>query len=347
MKSKLILKIFLFILIITGSICCNQNKSGIVYSEPVFPIDKKVKLEMVLVDPIMPNVLLDIEFFKGKLVLMYQMDNRFVHLYDAETGEKLSSALRYGQGPGEIIGAINFWLNRDTETLSVFDIISRKFFSGNIDSLFNGINLSLLNDDFGKAIQVFPLQQGHLTFEIPNVENQKKRYFMKKQDGEVLEYEGYPYTDFDLIRKISLSYKMGFSKDETKMVAATSPGLILEIFDIINGIKKTQTRYFREILFDNDGHPSFTKSGAGITDFYCSDKYIYATFGEPEPYSNTNSRYNNIAVFDWEGNPLKIFRTNYRRLYKICLDDEERFLYILGEDEEWNRFIAKLDLTKW
>jgi uncharacterized protein with von Willebrand factor type A (vWA) domain len=76
----------------------------------------------------------------------------------------------------------------------------------------------------------------------------------------------------------------------------------------------------------------------------CERQDIYATLGEPT--NETPSRYNDIAVFDWEGNPLKIFRTKYRRLIKICLDDEERFLYILGEDNDWNRFVAKLDLTK-
>ena len=344
---ELILKIFLFILITAGSVGCNQSKREIVYSEPVFPIDTKVEFEMILEDPVMPHVLLDIDFYNGKLVLMYLMDNRFIHLFDAETGEELGNALNRGQGPGEILEAANFWLDRETGTLSVFDYMSKKLFSGNIDSLYRGVNLSSLNDDFGMAIAVFPLPRGYLIFEPPIINDPKKRYCMKKWDGEVVRYEGYPHDDFKLVQKIFIStHEMGFSKDGTKMVAAASPGLIMEIFDLKNGIEKTHTRYFRKILFGSDGNPSYTKSGAGITDFYCSDKYIYATFGEPEPNSD-DTRYNNIAVFDWEGNPMKIFRTNYRRLKKICLDDEERFLYILGEDEDWIRFIAKLDLTQY
>ena len=84
-------------------------------------------------------------------------------------------------------------------------------------------------------------------------------------------------------------------------------------------------------------------SVVGIADFYCTYKYIYATLGEP----NTESRYENIAIFDWEGNPVKILRTKHYRLFRICLDDEERFLYVVGEKNDGTQFIAKLDLSKY
>ena len=343
MKKKyfhflVLLSCFLILVATTG---CNQKEEKVIHSDLVFPVDKEVELEMIIDDPIMPAVVSDIDLYNGKLVLSYRMNDRHIHFFDAESGEELGSSINIGQGPGEMIYLNKFSLDRKTGTFTAYDWIAYQLFSGNIDSLFNGASPSPVNEDFGSAYSVFPLPQGYFYYQPPYNADKERRYFLKKRDGEVVKYEGYPYDDFQLLVNIASSYKVGFFKDGTKMVAATCPGLIMEFFDLRNGIEKTQTRYFRKIFLRNDDSPDFDRSG-GIFDLYCTDNFIYGTFLDPN-----DSRINNIVIFDWEGNPMKIFRTKYKALHNICVDDEERFLYVIGEDNDGIYFLAKLDLTKY
>ena len=339
------LSLFFFCLLVISVVItgCSRKEKEIVYKEPVFRVDKKVELEMILEDPIMPEMIYDIEFHKGKLVLMYDLNERFLHFFDAKTGEALGNALHKGRGPGEVIYPAPFLLDRETGALSIFDRVPQQFFSGNIDSLYNGSGLSLVDEEFGSSKPiVISLPQGYFFQEVPIVSEPERRYSLKKHNGEVVKYEGYPIDNFILLHSIYPNNKLGFSKDGTKMVAAANPGLIMEFFDLRDGIKKTHTRFYRKILLENDGSIAYERSGWGIADFYCTNKYVYATLGEP----NTNKRFNNIAIFDWEGKPLKIFRTKYKKLIRICVDDEERILYICGEKDDGNYFLARLDLTK-
>ena len=327
---------------------CIQKGKNIVYSDPVFPVDKVVELEMILEDPVMPELIMDMGFYKGRLVLMYGLNNQFIHFFDVETGEELGSALPKGRGPGEVISPNSLRLDRKTGALTVFDRMTRQLFSGQIDSLSKGINLSSVNsENFSRASYVFTLPQGYFIFQSPGVDIPERRYSMIKWDGKEVKYDGYhPHEDFRLVHSIFSNHNIGFSNDGKKMVAAAVPGMILEIFDLEEGIKMRYIRYFRRVYGEyigNQFRSDFEKSGVGIADIYCTDKYIYITLGEP----NTEVRYENIAIFDWEGNPVKIFRTNHYRLFQVCVDDEERFLYVVGEKNDGAQFIAKLDLSKY
>ena len=349
MLKKVFLGVFAAAIVASAAINvsgCVQTREISGYSKPVFRVDKEVELEMIIEDPIMPGYIMDMEFYKGKLALMYDYNDRFIHFYDAESGKELGSTLPKGRGPEEVISPNSLKLDKKTGALTVFDRVNRQLFSGQIDSLYNGIALSSVKEDFNTASYVFPLPQGYFIFQSPLISSPERRYLMRKWDGEEITYEGYPHDDFRLIHRLFVTHAIGFSKDGTKMVAAAFPGMIFEIFDIKKGIKKTHSRYFWQIYGRYDGNQfisDFDKSGAGASAFYCTDKYIYSTLGEP----NTDKRYENIAIFDWEGNPLKIFRTKHYRLHQICLDDEERFLYVVGEKRDGIQFIGKLDLSKY
>jgi len=229
-KGKELIFIFLFLITI-GITGCNQKKR-VIYSELIFPVDIEVELEMIVEDPIMPSAVSDIDFYNGKLVLMYEFDNHFMHFFDVETGAELGSGLRKGNGPGEVISPPNFKLSRESGSITVFDAMTKRFLSGHIDSLFTGVVLSSVKEDFGMAKYVFPLQQGYFIFEPPGVNDPECRYFIKKHDGEVVKYEGYPHDDFRLVHYIFSNHCTGFSKDDTNMVSASICGLILEIFDL-------------------------------------------------------------------------------------------------------------------
>ena len=339
MKRKFLKICFIFI-IIAATVGCKQKDE---WELLVFPVEKEVELEMIIEDPVWPNVMRGIDFYNGKLVMMYDKNDRHIHFVDAYTGEELGSMLHKGRGPGEIIIARKFFIDRETGTFSVYDFMSKKLLSGNIDSLYNGLSLYQVDENFGQGTYaVFPLQQGYFFCQSTYNAEPERRYSMKKNNGELVKYEGYPLDDFNLVHNIFSPHHMVFSRDRTKMVASPTYGMILEFFDLKIGIEKTKTRYFRKIYSKNDGSPDYPKSGVGMANVCGTDKYIYATHGEPD----TDWSFNNIAIFDWEGNPVKIFRTKYKKLINICVDDEERFLYVVGEKEDGNRVLAKLDLTK-
>ena len=71
-----------------------------------------------------------------------------------------------------------------------------------------------------------------------------------------------------------------------------------------------------------------------------TDDAIYAAYGgESDFKSRTGCR--NIAVFDWNGNPLKLIRTGHR-IERLCLDSEENTLYAMIQDSEGRSYIGRI-----
>ena len=55
------------------------------------------------------------------------------------------------------------------------------------------------------------------------------------------------------------------------------------------------------------------------------------------------SGYHNIAMFDWDGNPLKLMRTDYN-IMRLDLDREEDALYAMILDTEGRPYIGRIRL---
>jgi hypothetical protein len=157
------------------------------------------------------------------------------------------------------------------------------------------------------------------------------RRFVMLDKGEVTHNsEEYPIDDEKLIGVAYNFSKVPLSPDKTKFAIGTSYGWILEFYDITNGIENKRTNYYHELLWDaNRTSVDTEKSGYGFMDMACDDKYVYASSGEP----NTDDRIDNITIFDWEGEPVKILRArDYHAMYPIAVDRATGELYAWAKD---------------
>lgn len=63
-----------------------------------------------------------------------------------------------------------------------------------------------------------------------------------------------------------------------------------------------------------------------------------------EHYGNVPSSqfYNSIAVFDWNGNPKSLYKTNMRVL-RVCCDDNTDELYAVVENKDESTYLARIN----
>ena len=74
-----------------------------------------------------------------------------------------------------------------------------------------------------------------------------------------------------------------------------------------------------------------------------TDSAIYSAY-DGEHYGNVSPSqfYNNIAFFDWNGNPKSLFRTNIRVL-RVCYNDNTDELYAVVKDADESTYLAKIN----
>ena len=79
-----------------------------------------------------------IECLDSVLIILDDVDNHFLHLYNANSGSFIMNFSKKGQGPGELLSCEKFHLSKDKKKLSVYDILSRKIVVYDIDSMLIG-----------------------------------------------------------------------------------------------------------------------------------------------------------------------------------------------------------------
>ena len=137
--------------------------------------------------------------------------------------------------------------------------------------------------------------------------------------------------------------RIAISPDKKRLAYSTNYGAILEIFDLtpreitLNTIKG----YYRPVyaLNKNSIQSIPGETVWGFIDLYATDKYIYSIFSGSKNPKETK----NIAVFDWKGNCLDLYTTDYQ-LEKICVDETNRKIYANGLDPNLETVIVSFDI---
>lgn len=130
-------------------------------------------------------------------------------------------------------------------------------------------------------------------------------------------YNQYPRLnepeEFIRVEHAYFSYlgRLATKPDGKKFVHATQGGCILEIFDCSDSIRHLKTKRFFEPVYippkRKDTMYPFVRedpnSIQGIISISCTDKYIYTIYSD----SPGENEYNQIAVFDWNGDAVRLF----------------------------------------
>ena len=103
-------------------------------------------------------------------------------------------------------------------------------------------------------------------------------------------------------------------------------------------LRNIATKYFIEPDFTLEG--DYSNLIASFCDLYATDEVLLAAYGGETEFG---TGINNIAIFDWKGNPLKLIRTDHR-IERLCLDSEGNALYAVVHDSEGRPFIGRIRL---
>lgn len=296
----------------------------------------------------------DIDFYDDVLIVnAYKgAEEEAIHFFNTNNGLHIKSILPKGRGPGEAVSARDLDVNHETGEVLFFDFMGYKLCHFNIDSV--------LKHDHHKdyvvcspyPIYMYTVHQGKTgyiatggltlpTKEIP-------RFSIINNDSVTFSYCTFPEVSIPGIPNgIAISYNhchTDVSPDKSKIVCASGYGAILEIFDIHKDKISLKTiKGFYRPIFDTDKNENIIyiphKTFSAFKDLYVTDKYIYTVFNNiPESRDQKN-----IAVFDWEGNCIRLYQCDYN-LHKICIDSKSNKVYAIGRNENDETLLVEFDL---
>ena len=87
-----------------------------------------------------------VEIYKDYLIVLNFIDDKFIHIYDKNTGRHIKSVLSQGRGPGEVLRCRTFSLNKNAGKISFYNDEDDKYTGLFIDSVF-------INDNESKYIE--------------------------------------------------------------------------------------------------------------------------------------------------------------------------------------------------
>lgn len=272
-------------------------------------------------------------------------DKTTLQVYNKQ-GEKVRGAVPEGRGPGEVT-FFNSTLS-DEEDIIYNDLMTGKILRYDKASMsvreasplaetvldIPKMTIFMCSPDDGKL---------YVRYESPRM------LLFDANQNPLDSYDKYQVEDPNKAVMSTVFSKYAVTPDMTKLAVGTSLGVVLETFSMEgDSIKVLSVNSYVEPDFEVlSGTYDFNEHTVlGFNDVYATDDRIYTVYdGEVNPYWNKGERttYTKIAVFDWEGNPLELIRTDYK-IEKICYSDAENTLYAAVLDPDGVMYLAKLEL---
>ena len=340
-------------IIVFSLISCNTSKKE--FSPPIF--EKWVKLKhTVIQDTLLLHRPEGIISFGKYIVLNTLTDEKNLHAYDKQTGEYLGGYVRQGQGPGEIAThcmCLDYYkkekiitlleentnhcfiyaVNNDPENLLTFK--SKNSFLSNRTVGFERLqDLYKIDENlYLSDSRIYPLTNNNQRFSLITETGEKTSEYNDFATDDLWAYSGYQ-------RNISIS------PNRKKVVCATLNGAVLETFKVGDSITLINKKLFYPIIL------GYTKGGnvipvdetiLGFFDICTSDEYVFSIFiGTKERMTG----FNNISVFNWNGDPVIRFETDID-LYYICYNEDDNFIYAVARKEDSEFILVKFDISEY
>ena len=328
---------------------CKDDRPG-VYSPPRFKETVEEEFEIVSDEIFGIKAISDMVVYGSKIIVCASNleDGTILHMYDKESGEPLMHTLNSGRGPKELIYPGNMSFNEDSGTMTFLDLIASKRLDIDLDDLVEH-GLDAVEEVYWQSplwsTHNIVLSNGSLhTYNISYLQRDTSsvvRLELRDNDGNLLStYNEFPIIDDD--RKRFMMYNneiIAVSPDEEKFAITSTLGGILETFSMKGGdLSNIATKYFIEPDFTLEG--DYSNLIASFCDLYATDEVLFAAYGGETEFGTGIS---NIAIFDWNGNPLKLIRTGHR-IERLCLDSEDNALYAMIQDSEGRPYIGRIRL---
>lgn len=306
--------------------------SGPKYRAPEFPVEREGRWEIIS-----GNLYVrvsDIWEYDSVLVVP-SYDRQTKHelgIYSKQTGRLICSGINYGNGPGESLSGYRN-TSLDGGMMSYYDFEKGRALFVNIDSLMRGT-----------------YAYGEQSLEIPA----ETRVMQNAGDNMILYMSNRSeYADTSSSRRFTLQE---ISTGKTVLSYDYFPiedDAVLETYSIgVDSISRLYTGYFAEPEFDAV-HLSLAENERtvlGFRDLYAENDRLYAVYnGElissAEAERNSSLVFNDIAVFDWDGNPQELIHTDYN-IDRICYSARDNAVYASVWDDDGIIYLARLDLNR-
>jgi WD40 repeat protein len=289
----------------------------------------------------------------GNLLFLTNVKTEYIfEVYDLNTGKKINECIKFGQGPDEMI--IPTIVNLTKDSLWIYDIQTRllrsyrmKDFISNLKP--ESVNKIKLSHSHHRAIVL-----SNNKIVAYNSQSIDKKFDYYDLDAKLLDSKG-EYTDESLsAMENMMTYRLDYTTSlNDRVFACYTFGDIIEIYDGSTGdlIKR---RYgpnkFKPVLksVSKDGA---TTASVGVRDLThlcyhlvpvrAGNEVFVLYFGDL--YEKYKSTCNKILVFDFEGNPLRIYNLDIP-LGVFTVDAEKRIIYGLT-DEPVDRPNAQSDFN--
>ena len=328
------------------------------YHEPKFEVNERKNFEVLTNHLDLYKVIYGFHVYENLFVIVNFNPNGFVNIYDRERFELIASAVPRGNGPLEMTGCTWTYLNKKDGKLVLFDAPTKKTLLVDINKLIENESDCVEKYDIKippkRREAFYPMKDGWVLMNRPQIgrtsENELARFMVFNQDSTLLcKYDGYPDVSENLLAPLYvLNHPIAFSSDGNRFAIGTENGAILETFEISgNRIIPLSTKYFYECDFDNYGNDkSPSRTILGMIDLEADDHRIYGIVDFENRYcdyfdSTEKLFHNKIAIFDWEGRPIRLINTDHT-ITKIAIDGE--IVYALVKMEDGGRQIARLKL---
>ena len=355
-KTCIYLLSFLTLALCVG---CSSGKDEPSYALPEVRKESTAKFEL-LTDEIPDFNAVDGVAVYGPYLIVTaysQEQEKFVHIFDRQTGERLKDVVFRGNGPKELLLPVKHWFDAEKGVMTYYDTMRSTVLTFQVDQIMEDSGAIQLEDFNYPAWCYHYYRLGANDFCHNGVSYLEKatkpisriQLIDATTRETVSSYDEFPYYETDMIRYAAYLYShSALSPDRSKVALATCKGAVLELFNVKDEIRPISVQYFVKPNLTPTGERT-DESIAGFNAMAASSRYLYTVFdGKTKIKSYYSSEptkpiYNSIVIFNWKGKALRRITTDYR-IEKICVDKEEKYLYASLRDLDGRVYLGRIPL---
>ena len=330
-------------LIISLLLSCETSREK--FTPPSFEESGNLKCEIIQ-DFLLFSYPFNMVSFGNYVVILAfaERTGTWLQVYDKQTGEHIGGYVRSGQGPGEIVVAGDLDYNKNEHTLTIFELDTQQSFIYKINEGLEDLikfesKKNFLSNGSNRIKNIFKVDEKHYLIDSRDVSSRNytsknnRRFSLVTETGDSIISV---YNDYATSKEIDyyayiMQAMFSISPDRGKMVCTTLYGAVLETFEINNSINLIQKKLFYPIILEPHRQGGMQPSKDtiwGFVDICTSDKYIYTVLiGNKD-----NNKYNNISVFNWNGDPISRFETDMNIL-RVCYNETDNSIYAIAVTE--------------
>lgn len=352
MKKKLLTGFAIAILLLGVAAC--SHRDGIKYEPPVFSGIREASATAIGNEEVIYPIAFGISITDSIATLIGNLDDMEINNFNRFTGELVSQYVHQGQGPAEVVSLASYIpdstefkvLDRMTDLWKTYDKDGRFTEAVNLNEMIGEKPLWIKKLAPKKyiigcctagncnAMAIWDTERlGTIYTKTPFDENENT----ENEDNGNVNYYDAPPTLKDLYGRSAMTV----SPDGKRMFTGTSVGVIVEIFDIKDmEISNRLTKFMYPFeISSEDGWVGFKENYVkGFTSLISTDQLVFGALQE----SSENNAPTDITVWDWNGNPVRRYKTDYLIYCMAFSPDNPDELYAMATKDGGEVQLIKL-----